>query len=254
VWIEHTKTGIWVNNSSNLVVDGCRFRNTIADGLNFCVGMTHSIAQNCTARGTGDDCFAIWPATHIEQTMSPGHNVIRHCTGQNTFLANGAAIYGGDSNRIEDCLFTEILSGSGILLSTTFPTKNDKFDNNFSGTTVIKNCDLVRCGGFDPWRAWRAALSLCVDKRDIAGVNISNVNIRDSIADGMSVVASEGEHGRGVLSNAVMENVNIPNQGLGVGGRHGLWIRRDANGTLTVRNSKIADEKNASANFTIAKE
>ncbi len=38
IWVEHTKTGVWVNNSSNLVVEGCRFRNTIADGLNFCVG------------------------------------------------------------------------------------------------------------------------------------------------------------------------------------------------------------------------
>src|SRR5258708_8068666 len=62
VWIEHTKVGMWIENSRNLKITGCRMRNTMADGINFCVGMTQSTIENCTARGTGDDCFAIWPA------------------------------------------------------------------------------------------------------------------------------------------------------------------------------------------------
>jgi len=251
IWVEHTKVGLWVNNSSNLVVEGCRFRNTLADGLNFCVGVRNSTVQNCTTRGTGDDCFAIWPATHIAQELAPGHNLIRHCTGQLPSLANGAAIYGGDSNRIEDSLFTDILSGCGILLSTTFPTSNDHFDNNFSGTTVVQNCDLVRCGGFDPWRAWRSAFQLCLDRRNISGVNVSNVNIKDSIADGFSVVASEGENGHGTLTDSILDNVNIPNCGIAVNGRHGFWIRSDAYGSLSIRNSKIAELKNSSAHFSI---
>ena len=251
IWIEHTKTGMWINNSSNLVVEGCRVRDTMADGINFCVGMRNSVIQNCTTRGTGDDCFAIWPATHMVQTLTPGQNVIRHCTGQLTFLANGAAIYGGDSNRIEDSLFTDILSGCGILLSTTFPTSNDKFDNNFSGTTVIENCNLVRCGGFDPWRAWRAAFQLCVDRRSISGVEIRNVSIKDSISDGLSVVTSAGDHGHGTLTNVVLENVNIPNCGIAVNWRHGLWIGEDTYGSLTICNSNVDEEKNSSPHFTI---
>ena len=59
--------------------------------------------------------------------------MIRHCTGQLPFLANGGAIYGGADNRIEDCLFTDISAGCGILISTTFPTSDEsrKIDNNF---------------------------------------------------------------------------------------------------------------------------
>ena len=253
IWGEHTKTGMWVNNSSNLVVDGCRFRDTIADGINFCVGMCHSVIQNCTTRNTGDDCFAFWPATHTPQIFSPGFNVVRHSTGQLPFLANGAAIYGGESNRIEDCRFTDISPGCAILLSTTFPTSDAKknIDNNFSGTTVVQNCDLIRSGGYDHDWAWRAALQLCLDRRSISGVDIHDLTIKDSISDGLSVVAPGSEHGEGKLSNARIEDVNISDYGIGIKGRHGLWIRKAARGSLTVTNSEIVEYKNSSSNFTI---
>ncbi|MEI9960123.1 MAG: hypothetical protein WDM76_03020 [Limisphaerales bacterium] len=197
------RPAFWVNNSSNLVVEGCRFRNTIADGVNFCVGMRSSTIRNCTARGTGDDCFAFWPATHAPQKFAPGLNVINHCTGQLPFLANGAAIYGGESNRIEDSVFTDISPGCGILISTTFPTADAKknLDNNFSGTTIIQNCDLIRTGGYDHEWGWRAALQLCLDRRSISGVEIRNVNITDNISDGLSIIAPGSKHDDGTLSN-----------------------------------------------------
>lgn len=253
VWVEHTKTGIWVNNSSNLVVEGCRFRNTIADGVNFCVGMRSSTIRNCTARGTGDDGFAIWPATHAPQKFAPGLNVISHCTAQLPFLANGAAIYGGESNRIEDCLFTDISPGCAILISTTFPTADAKknIDNNFSGTTVVQNCDLIRSGGYDHEWAWRAALQLCLDRSSISGVDIHHLNIKDSISDGLSIIAPGSKHGQGTLSNASIASVDIPNYGIGAKRRHGLWIRNDARGSVTISNSTIVEYKNSSSNFTI---
>ncbi len=253
VWVEHTKTGMWINNSSNLVVAGCRFRDTIADGVNFCVGMRSSAIRNCTTRGTGDDCFAFWPATHAPQKYAPGLNVISHCTGQLPFLANGAAIYGGESNRIEDCLFTDISPGCAILLSTTFPTADAKknIDNNFSGTTVVRNCDLVRSGGYDHDWAWRAALQLCLDRRSISGVDIHDLNIKDSFSDGLSIVAPGSKHDDGTLSDAHIANVNIPNYGIGEMHRHGLWIRKDAQGSLTITDSTIVELKNNSAHFTI---
>jgi len=256
IWIEHTKTGVWVNNSSNLVVEGCRFRNTIADGVNFCVGMSHSTITNCTARGTGDDCFAIWPATHAPQNFEPGFNTIRHCTAQSPFLANGAAIYGGKSNHIEDCLITDISTGCAILLSTTFPTANTNrgIDNNFSGTTVVQGCDLIRSGGFDPWRTWRAALQLCLDGRNISGVDIRDLNIKDSISDGMSIVGPGKDQSQNMLTNAILANVNIPNYGIGAENRHGLWIRNDVCGSFNLRHSRIVEQVNNSSSFTIQRE
>ena len=38
VWVEHTKIGAWIYNGAKLVIEGCRFRNLLADGVNFCVG------------------------------------------------------------------------------------------------------------------------------------------------------------------------------------------------------------------------
>jgi hypothetical protein len=257
LWVEHTKCGMWFYSCSDMLVDGCRFRNTIADGINLCQSTRNSIVRNCTTRNTGDDCFAIWPAAFgkppVAQTAAPGSNAIRHCTGQSPFLANGGAIYGGANNRIEDCLFTDISAGCGILLSTTFPTSNEKLgiDNNFSGTTVVRNCELIRCGGFDHEWDWRAAFQLCLDRRSISGVNITNVTIKDSLSDGLSILAPGSKKGQGTLSDARLENVSIPNYGIGTDARHGLWIRDDVSGSMTIVKSKIVEIRNNSANFKI---
>jgi hypothetical protein len=260
IWVEHTKVGMWFYVCSNMVVDGCRMRDTLADGINLCVDTRNMVVQNCTTRGTGDDCFAMWPTASdqgfVQKTPMPGSNVFRHCTGQLPFLANGGAIYGGANNSIEDCLFKDISPGCGILISSTFPTADEslKIDNNFSGTTVVRNCDLIRCGGFDHDWAWRAAFQICIDRRNISDLEIHDIDIKDSLSDGFSVVGPGSQHEQGTLSNARLENVNIPDYGIGAGSRHGLWIRADARGSLTLINSKIADIQNSSTNFTIVRQ
>jgi len=256
LWIEHTKVGAWIYNGTQLRIEDCRFRNTLADGVNLCVGARSCVIQNCSARGTGDDCFAIWPAPNdqgfVEQSR-PGNNVLRHCTGQMPFLANGGAIYGGASNRMEDCLFTDLGAGCGILISTTFPTFDDaqKCDNNFSGTTVVQRCRLLRCGGCDHDWGWRGAMQICMDRRSIAGLEISHVDIRDSLSDGLSIVGPGSAKGEGTLSRARLDGVVIANSGLGTPSRHDLWIRQDAVGDLTLVDSRIADIKADSPHFTV---
>jgi hypothetical protein len=215
------------------------------------------VVQNCSTRGTGDDCFAIWPVPSdqgFEQRMGiPGDNVFRHSTGQLPFLANGGALYGGANNRIEDCLFTDISSGCGILISSTFPTADEarKIDNNFSGTTLVKNVRLIRCGGYDHSWAWRAALQVCLDRRSISGLRFENVEIRDSLSDGISIVAPGQAKGQGTLSDTVFENVQVAGVGLGVPDRHDLWIRDDASGALTIMHGQIKTIRNDSAHFQI---
>ena len=245
VWVEHTKTGAWLVNSSGLVVNNCRFRDTIADGCNLVVGMRSCIVTNCTARGTGDDCFPIWPATYMSQTFTPGLNIITHCTGQVPFLANGGAIYGGVSNAIQDCLFQDIPYQSGILISTTFPVGG----NVFSGTTIAQRCDLVRCG---PTTGNGAALQLCLNTvtNGISGVNLNNLNILDSIADGLNVIGGNGTPAGGTLSSAFASFINIPDYGIGASGHNGLYARSDAFGSMTVSNSTIVGYQNDSTHFT----
>ncbi len=259
VWVEHTKAGAWIYNGTRLVIDGCRFRNLLADGVNFCVGTNHSVIQNCSARGAGDDCFAIWPVASDqghEEGAKPGDNVIRFCTGQLPFLANGGSLYGGANNRLENCLFTDMPAGCGILISTTFPTSDTarKVDNNFSGTTVVKNNRLIRCGGFDHSWGFRGSVQLCLDRRSISGVRISQLEIRDSISDGLTVVAPGSAKGEGALSDTVLEDVVVTNPGLGAPGRPGFWVRSDANGGLKLVRSQVGEERNESSNFKVVKE
>ena len=244
LWVEHTKVGAWIVNSSGLVIDSCRFRNTIADGCNIDVGMQKTTVTNCTARGTGDDCFAIWPATYTSQTYTPGFNLITHCTGQVPDLANGGAIYGAVSNRIEDCAFTDIPYGCGILIAGTFPVGA----NVFSGMTVAQRCDLTRCGGYDPGWFWRGAVTLCPQYINITNVNLNHLNITDSLSYAVQVVSPGSSSNVGVLSNATMNIVNISTYGVQVSpyqsspytnGVYGVWARSDAYGSLNVEGLTI---------------
>lgn len=259
IWIEHTKVGVWIYNGSRLRVEGCRFRNLLADGINLCVGTNNTVVENCSARGTGDDCFAVWPAAFdqgfVGEQRHPGNNVIRRCTGRLPFLANGGALYGGNNNRIEDCLFTDITAGCGVLVSTSFPTMDESkgIDNNFSGTTRVSNCHLVRCGGYDHNWAWRGALQICMERRSISGLLVHEVVIDDSLSDGISITAPGSAKGQGTLSSSILENVRVNQVGLGVPGRHSLFIRADAHGDLTLRQSKVEDIQNNSAQFKVLK-
>jgi hypothetical protein len=257
VWIEHTKTGTWIYNGSNLRITGCRYRNLLADGVNLCVGTYDTVIENCSTRGTGDDCFAIWPAASdqgfVGKSRKPGNNIIRRCTGQLPYLANGGAIYGGESNRIEDCLFTDITAGCGILISTTFPTSDQalNIDNNFSGDTVVQNCRLLRCGGYDHDWAWRGSLQVCLDHRSITGLTIRQVDIRDSFSDGISIVTPPNRDGHPSLSRTLFENVTVSGYGLGTSSRYGLIVGRDAAGSLALVESKVGNIQNDSAFFSI---
>ena len=256
IWIEHTKVGAWIYNGTHLRIEACRFRDLLADGVNLCVGSSGCVIENCSARGTGDDCFAIWPVPSDQgflQGEHPGHNVIRHCTGQLPFLANGGSLYGGAGNRIEDCLFTDITAGCGILVSTTFPTSDEArgIDNNFSETTEVRRCTLLRCGGYDHDWAWRGAFQICLDRRSISGLAISDLVIRDSFSDGLMVVAPGSARGQGTLSHCRLENIAIGQVGLEGPGHHELFVRADARGGLTLAGPPVADVRNDSAEFRI---
>ncbi|MDT0642795.1 hypothetical protein RM553_08120, partial [Zunongwangia sp. F363] len=233
VWIEHTKVGIWVDNSKRLMVKDCRFRNTIADGVNFCIGMTESVMNGCTARGTGDDSFAIWPATFGKQKYKPGNNLITRCTAQLPFLANGASIYGGESNKIENCFFSGGSQGSAILISTTFPTVNKEVNNNFSGVTTIENCSIETSGGFDHTWGWRSAVQICVDNYNISGINIKKgLQINRSLSEGFSVIAREREKRSNFLANAIFGNIRIYNSRIAAKSKGALWYPKGEYSTL----------------------
>jgi len=250
IWVEHTKTGAWIVNSQGLLVDSCRFRDTIADGINLNYGMQNTTVTNCTTRGTGDDCFAMWPTSTSGNYPCSG-NSITFCTAQLPWLANGSAIYGGANNRIQNCQFYDTTYGCGVLISSTFSAGV----NTFSPTTVVQSCDIIRCGGYDPGYQWRGALEVCEDinsggssGNNINGVNINNLNITNSASWGMSIRGSTT-----TLTNAMATAVSIPNSGQGYFGVVGLTALSGARGSLTVSNSVENSFNNASGgSFTFS--
>ncbi len=251
IWLEHTKVGMWIENSSHLMVQGCRIRNTMADGINFCVGMNNSVIKNCTARGTGDDCFAIWPTTFKQQQFHPENILIINCTAQLPFLANGAAIYGGQSNEVKNCSFIDISAGSAILISTTFPTENKDVHNNFSGKTRVENCTIGTSGGFDHEWGWRAAVEICLDKRSIRGLCLQKLTIKNSFSNAISVVARNAPDTAGSLLDASMSEIKVSNYGTGVKNGYALYISDCAHGNLRFNRSEIHNIENQSKNFTL---
>lgn len=244
VWVEHTKVGCWPSNSNGLVIRDCRMRDLIADGYNLNVGMRNTLVENCTARGTGDDSFAIWPTTpQITQAIppvqvySPGYNTIDHCTARLNFVASGGAIYGAPGNKITNCLFEDIPVGCGILISGLF----GEGTNYFSGKTTVADCDLIRTGGYDSntpgwWAGLRLAMnSAGITNAGLSGLTISNINIEDSLAYGVAIEASQP------LDDAILQNVNIGNFGLAQPGFHAVWANPQAVGSMTLEGSTISE-------------
>lgn len=218
VWVEHTKTGAWLVNSDGLLVEGCRFRDTIADGINLCVGMRNTTVRNCTARGGGDDCFAVWPTTYIPAKYTPGGNKFVHCTAQLPFLAQAFSIYGGDGNRVEDCQAIDIPYGAGLFASTTFPT-----EFGFRGITSYSHVRLVRTGDQD------GAIGAFANRLDLPGLRFQDVDVLDSPHDAIKFTSIGGH----AVENALFDRVRMMNYGL-AGTGYGIDVPKNAVGSATL--------------------
>jgi hypothetical protein len=225
IWVEHTKTGAWLVNSDGLVVEGCRFRNTIADGINLCLGMRNTIVRNCSARNTGDDCFAMWPATYDPAIYTAGNNRFVHCTAQLPTLAQGFSIYGGDGNSVEDCRAIDIPYGAGLLVSTMFPTVS-----GFHGITSFRNVQITRAGDRD------GAIGVMTNLRALIGVRFQNIDVLDSPTDGIKFTCVKGLP----VNDISFDHVRIVNPGLS-GTGYGIFAQAGAAGSVEMSDVSIAN-------------
>ncbi len=179
IWIEHVKVGGWFYNSNRLVVQGCRIRNTYADGLNMCSNVHNAIIQNNHFRNTGDDSIAIWPWQGNSTS-----NTIQYNTVQCPTLANGIAIYGGGDNKVLNNEISDIIAfGAGIDISTNFETSN-----GFTGTTTVSNNILKRCGSYEHnYNYSMGSIWLHAAMRPItAGVVVSKNTVYDGSYSGIT--------------------------------------------------------------------
>jgi Pectate lyase superfamily protein len=227
IWVEHTKTGAWLTNSDGLLVEGCRFRDTIADGINLCVGMRNTVVRECTVRGSGDDCFAMWPATYTKAIYPAGGNHFVNCTAQLPSLAQAFSIYGGAGNTVENCEAIDIPYGAGLYASTTFRT-----EGGFTGITMYRDISVVRAGDGD------GAIGTVANLVDLAGLRFEDIDVIDSPTDGIKFTSMNGR----VLSDTAFNRIRIVNPGRS-GAGSGIVEAKGAAGSATISNVTIVNPR-----------
>ncbi|CAM3315140.1 CARDB domain-containing protein [Kibdelosporangium persicum] len=240
VWIEHANVGVWVGRdfdnipelwgpADGLEFTGMRIRNTYADGINFTNGTRNSRVFDSSFRTTGDDSLAIWANRYVKDpNVDIAHdNSFVNNTIQLPWRANGAAIYGGYNNKIENNLIYDTMNYPGIMLAT------DHDPLPFSGQTLIANNGLYRAGGvFWGEQQKFGAITLFAQNRDITGVTIRDTDIVDSTYDGIQF-----KGGGGTMPNVAITGVRIDKSNNGAG----ILAQGSARGSATLSGVTITN-------------
>ena len=177
----HAKVGLWVKGDTNgLLASVLRVRNTMADGVNVNGNATGVRVEQSTFRNTGDDALAMWSYAGIGGTVRD--SVFAFDTVSLPILANGAAVYGGANNRIEDTLVTDtVFQGSGITVSNWHDA------TPFSATTTVQRNTLTRTGTHSlDWGSDLGALWLYAPSTAFTGaVVLRDLTVNDSTYQGL---------------------------------------------------------------------
>jgi len=221
VWIEHRKTGIWVNGPVNdMLIVGNRIRDTYADGINLHGGNGNIHIEQNAIRNTGDDGIALWSDRAFSTT--PNHNhAIRFNTVQLPWLASNISVYGGRDNQVQDNIVADTIAfGGGINISSNHTPVA------FSGTTTVERNTLLRTGGHEyNFNKDFGAIWVNVPEKIEGNVLIRYNDVYDSSYQGLSV------QGPGSLTNATIAG-NIFEQT----GTWGMQIQGDARGSAAIHN------------------
>jgi len=242
IWVEHKKCAVWMDGNTNgLVITKSRFRNLMADAVNFSAGTSNSSVTNTHVRYSGDDSLATWSPSG---RASSNANVFDSNTIQLPWLANGIALYGGSNHSItNNLIYDTVTGGAGIYISSNFnPTP-------YTGTLTISGNTLTRCGsnehylGYAPGALWINAYDL-----DMTGVNINVTNntIKNATKSGISIQGPK-----------VLYNTKISNNTVDGAGGYGIWITGNARGNTLFENVSVSStalgglRNDAGANFEV---
>jgi hypothetical protein len=214
----HAKVGLWVNGNTNgLHAAGLRLRNTMADGVNINGNATGVRVEQSTLRNTGDDALAMWSWAGAGGTVRD--SVFAFNTVALPILANGAAIYGGAGNRIEDNLVTDtVFQGSGVTVSNWHQA------TPFSGTTLVQRNTLTRTGSHSlDWNSDIGAVWLYAPETALNGaVVLRDLRVEDSSYQGL--LASWQQP----ITNLTVERVTFAGTG-----SNGMEFNVPGNGTFS---------------------
>ncbi|MCP2327082.1 hypothetical protein HDA40_005589 [Hamadaea flava] len=209
LYIHHTKVGLWFDGPmSNLTVRDNVIADQIADGLNFHVGVTDSVATNNFVRNTGDDGLAMW-----SETTANARNTFSRNTVQTPTLANGIAIYGGTDNSVVGNLVADPLrEGSGLHVGSRFNA------TAFAGHLSITDNTVVRAGTYElNWNIGLGAIWIyALDKSIDADIRVTGDHYLDSTYNAIMLVSDWPVKDLYGISNVHFTDVRVDGTGTSV--------------------------------------
>ncbi|MFD0683863.1 discoidin domain-containing protein [Actinomadura fibrosa] len=184
VWAEHVVCLFWGTNVDTSTIKNARIRDTWADGLNFTNGSSGNLVSNVETRTTGDDSFALFPATDNVNEQETG-NVFENLTSLLTWRAAGLAVYGGGGNTFRNIHIADTLVYSGITIATLRFGSIPALGFESSPQTRFENISLVRAGGHFWGQQTFPALWLFSGEYPFRGIRISGLDIVDPTYSGI---------------------------------------------------------------------
>jgi CARDB/F5/8 type C domain len=184
IWVEHTICGVWATNVDNSTITNDRIRDTFADGVNLTNGSSGNLVSNDSARTTGDDSFALFPATDhtSEQELN---NTFQNLTVQTVWRAAGIAAYGGGGNSFSNLYVADSLTYPGITIGSLAFGGIPAMGFESSPQTTFSNISLARDGGHFWGGQVFPALWIYSAEFKLQGIRISDVDITDPTYSGV---------------------------------------------------------------------
>ena len=230
LWIEHLKCGFWTTHGTEAMrVQGCRIRNVMADGLNFCDCTSRSVVEQCHLRNTGDDALATWSPTGSWSSRKPCvQNSFLNNTIELPWLANGIGIYGGtDHLAARNKIVGTVFSGGGILVSSGFEAVP------FAGTIRIEDNTVADAGGDYYIGETVGGLWIHAKDSDIdAAISVSGLRIARSRNSAITI------NGPKMVRRVDLGDVEIDGAG-----EYGIDIKANASGSLHASGLHIANTR-----------
>jgi hypothetical protein len=209
LWIEHTICAVWGTNVDNSTITNLRIRDTWADGVNLTNGSSGNLVSNDEARSTGDDSFALFPATdnHNEQELN---NTFQNLSVQTVWRAAGLAVYGGGGNKFTNLYIADSLTYPGITIGSLQFGGIPALGFESSPQTTFDNISLARDGGHFWGQQSFPALWVFSAEFKLQGLRISNVDITDPTYSGIMFQTKwNGSTSLNPIQDTVFTNVSI---------------------------------------------
>ena len=214
-WAEHFECGAWIgdysgNNSKNLLVEHCRFRNNYADGINCSKASTNHTVRYCSFRNNGDDDIASWSTGNLCSGIE-----FAYCTAENNWRASSLAFFGGKDNVAHHIAIYDALE-CGARVNADFT------GTGFRGVTELHDIYIRHCGCTggskgqkgDFWGNGQGAFNVGgTQNYSVTDVHLKDIDVLDSRNHAFFLRSGNGK----TLDGLRMENIHVDGTAAGYG-------------------------------------